>query len=79
MTKGDFTLPLGHNMISDIKINKLSKTIAASKDINKVFIRNVYLNREIENNEDGFFLLMKMTYPNFKQTLNELNNCIVTY
>lgn len=78
MTKGDFTLPLGHNMISDIKINKLSKTIAASKDINKVFIRNVYLNREIENNEDGFFFVDENDYPNFKQTLNELNNCIVT-
>ena len=78
MTKGDFRLPLGHNLISDIKINKLSKIIEAFKDKNKIFIKNVYINREIENNEDGFFFVDENDYIPFKQRLSELNACIIT-
>lgn len=77
-TKGEFTLPFDHNEISDIKINKLHRKIEMLKKNNNIFVNNVFLNREIVNNEDGFFFVDENDYPDLKQDLKELNNCIVT-
>ncbi len=78
MTKGDFVLPSGHNIISDIKINKLRKKIEAIEDRSKIFINNIFLDREIANNEDAFFFVDEANYPSLKQELRKLNKCIIT-
>ena len=63
MTKGYFVFPLSHNVILDIKINRLSKIIKSFKEKDKIFVKDVYLNRKIENNEDGFFFVDESDYP----------------
>ena len=78
MTKGYFVFPLSHNVILDIKINRLSKIIKSFKEKDKIFVKDVYLNRKIENNEDGFFFVDESDYPNLQQIIRKLNNCIVT-
>jgi hypothetical protein len=76
MTQGEFMLPSGHNMISDIKINELRKRIAAIK--NRIFVNKLFLNREIVNNEDGFFFVDVNDYPALKEDIRKLNKCIIT-
>jgi hypothetical protein len=78
MTKGEFMLPSGHNVISDIKINKLRKRIAAIENKNRIFVNNLFVNREIVNNEDGFFFVDVNDYPALKEDIRELNKCIIT-
>lgn len=78
MTRGDFALPPDHNIISDIRINKLRKKIEAIEGRNKIFVNNIFLDREIANNEDVFFFVDEADYPVLKQELRKLNNCIIT-
>ncbi len=78
MTKGDFVLPSDHNIISDIRINKLRKKIEAIEGRNKIFVNNIFLDREIANNEDVFFFVDEADYTVLKQELRKLNNCIIT-
>ena len=77
MTKGDFILTSGYNVVSDIKINKLSRKIGQLKHSKKIFINNLFLNREIVGNEDGLFFVEETSYQILKQDLKELNKCIV--
>ena len=78
MTRGDFVLPPNHNIISDIRINKLRRKINMIEEKNKIFVNNVFINREIVNNEDGFFFVDEADYSILKQDIKELNSCIVT-
>jgi len=79
MTKGEFVLPNDHNVISDIKIKKLRKISEKIVGKPKVFVKDIFLYREVvPNSEDGFFYLDENDYPQLKDEIKELNNCIIT-
>jgi hypothetical protein len=77
-TKGDFALPEGKNTISDIKINSLRKRVAALKDKDLIFVKNVFIGREIIGNEDGFFFVEQSNYSSLKKDIINLNKTIIT-
>jgi len=76
--QSEFNLKEGHNVISDIRINKLQKKAKKIVDKKKIFVNDIYLQKNIENNENGFFYVEEGDYQSLKKDLKDLNNCIIT-
>jgi hypothetical protein len=77
LTKGDFKTPQNHNIISDIKIRKLTElsTLILSKE--DILINDVRLYNEVDADE-GFFYVDSQNLKKYNNLLNKLNHCIVT-
>jgi hypothetical protein len=77
LLKSDFQIPRSHNIISDIKINELTKLCSAIHPKDEISIKDLWLYKEI-NSDDGFFFVTSENLSKYSDKLKKMNSCLVT-